>query len=176
MLWSRAPGSKTNPKRFATRRRRRERNTPSQKEGSAATKQDVQNDYVQANKFSWPTNSGHAKLGTKLASDPSVPWTCADPRLLAADRQRPDADQPEGSLGGSIDPCTDISRFSKSAREFYKKYGILKYSFGFRGRGISSHRRCGLLGDVCHKRGRGPTDSSSVIRQKTREVHSFYHP
>ena len=81
---------------------------------------------------------------------------------FASDRQRPDADQPEGALGGSIDLRTDISRFSKSEQEFYKKYGILKDAFGLGGRGFRPRQRCGLLGEVCFKRRRELTDASSI--------------
>ena len=90
---------------------------------------------------------------------------------LASDSRRHDADRTEGSLGGPIDPSTDISKLSKSEREFYKKYGIFKYSFGFGGRGVRPPQESGPVrkpvGDVIFKRRREPSSSSSFVCKKT---------
>jgi len=81
------------------------------------------------------------------------------------------------SLSGTTDPGTDISKFSKSEREFYKKYGIFKYSCGLGKRGAYPTRDpgsvCRFIGDVTFRRRREPPSSGSFVwKQKVKAVAS----
>ena len=100
------------------------------KGGSDATDQNEQNSYIQKNQCIWPGKTGWGQSEGEFGSQAYSAMDHYGSPPLASDRRRHDADRPEGSLGGSIDPSTDISKFSKSEREFYKKYGIFKYLFG----------------------------------------------